>query len=76
MRSNPAPLAGATVADLADELRARIVDIVDSAGTGSGITVTCSLDEIEASSERRVLTIKAATGNNLSVRIRRASSQL
>ena len=74
MRSNPAPLAGATVADLADELRARIVDIVDSAGTGSGITVTCSLDEIEASSERRVLTIKGATGNNLSVRIRRASS--
>ncbi len=67
--NDPAPLAAATKAGLEGEILARI-----SPGLPAGVTVTCSLDEIDAGSGIRVLRISSATGNNLSVRIRRASS--
>jgi phage tail sheath protein FI len=69
MRSNPTRMTATSKSGIEGEIRARIMD---SAGAGSGITVTCSLDEIDTT--QRVLTIRSATGNNLSVRIRRAST--
>lgn len=67
--NNPTALAATTKAALETEILARIAP-----GLPAGILVSCSFDEIEAASELRVLRITSATGNNLSVKIRRASS--
>jgi phage tail sheath protein FI len=40
----------------------------------AGVAVACSLDEIDTGTGLRVLTIKSATANNLSVKIRRAAN--
>ncbi len=67
--NDPAPLAATTKAGLEGEILARI-----SPGLPAGVAVTCSLEEIDVGSGIRVLRINSATGNNLSVKIRRASS--
>lgn len=67
--NDPAPLAATTKAGLEGEILARIAP-----GLPAGVVVTCSLEEIDVGSGIRVLRINSATGNNLSVRIRRASS--
>ena len=67
--NDPTPLAAITKAGLEGEILARITP-----GLPAGVVVTCSLEEIDGGSGIRVLRISSATGNNLSVRIRRASS--
>lgn len=67
--NNPAPLTATTKAPLEAEILARITPSLPA-----GVSVTCSLDEIDAGSGLRVLRITSATGNNLSVKIRRASN--
>jgi len=67
--NNPAALTAITKGPLEAEILARIAP-----GLPGGVSVTCSLDEIDAGTGLRVLRITSATGNNLSVKIRRASS--
>jgi phage tail sheath protein FI len=67
--NNPAALTATTKAALEAEILARIAP-----GLPAGVSVTCSLDEIAAGSGLRVLRITSATGNNLNVKVRRASS--
>ena len=67
--NNPARLTATVKRDLEGEILDRI-----SPGLPAGVSVTCSLDEIESGSGLRVLRITSATGNNLSVKIRRTST--
>jgi hypothetical protein len=69
IRSNPTPLAAATKAGLEGEIAARINPLLPA-----GVTIACSLDEIDGGTGIRVLRINSASGNNLSVRVRRASA--
>ena len=67
--NNPAALTATTKAGLEAEILARIAP-----GLPAGVSVTCSLEEIDAGSGLRILRITSATGNNLNVKVRRASS--
>lgn len=70
LRANdPAILSATAKLALEAEILARITP-----GLPAGVSVSCSLEEIEGGTGLRVLRITSATGNNLSVKIRRASS--
>ena len=69
IRSNPTPLAATSKAGLEGEIAARINPLLPA-----GVTIACSLDEILGGTGIRVLRINSDSGNNLSVRVRRASA--
>ncbi len=69
MRLDPTPLAAGTLAALQTEILGKITPQLP-AGTAVGVT----LEEIDAGTNIRVLRITANSGNNGSVRIRRATA--
>lgn len=69
IRSNPVALLATTKGGLEGEIAARINPLLPA-----GITVGCTLDEIDAGTGICVLRINSACANNLSVRIRRATA--